>query len=157
MLPLDPTEILVAASEEEMLDLGRRIGARSKAGDILLLEGDLGAGKTTLAKGIVEGFGAGACEDVSSPTFPIVHEYRGGLAGDQRTVFHLDLYRLETQHEVLGIGLDDLLDAVEEGAALMLVEWAERFPNLWPAHAIRLRITMSDENRTLSLWRPAGE
>ncbi|MCW5966829.1 MAG: tRNA (adenosine(37)-N6)-threonylcarbamoyltransferase complex ATPase subunit type 1 TsaE [Bryobacterales bacterium] len=157
MLPLDPNEILVAASEEEMLDLGRRIGVRMRAGDILLLEGDLGAGKTTLAKGIVEGFGASLAEDVSSPTFPIVHEYRGGPAGAHRTVFHLDLYRLETQHEVRGIGLDDLLDAVEDGAAVMLVEWAERFPRLWPADAIRVRITMCDETRKLSLWRPAVE
>lgn len=135
-----------AATEDEMLQAGRELGALLRGGQVVLLDGAMGAGKTTLAKGIVEGFGAGSAEDVSSPTFPIVHEYRGDT-----TVFHLDLYRLETEQEVLAIGMDDLLDSVDEGEALMLVEWGERFPRLWPPSHLRVVIRIAGDRREIVL------
>ena len=107
----------------------------------------MGAGKTTLAKGMVEGYGSASAEDVSSPTFPIVHEYRAG-----RIVYHLDLYRLATEQEVRAIGLDDLLDAVEAGDALMLVEWGERFQRLWPRNTWRVAITVREEDREVKMF-----
>lgn len=141
-----PTGIWRVSSAEEMLLAGREIGAMLRNGHVVLLQGEMGAGKTTLAKGIVSGFASIEPEEVSSPTFPIVHEYRSA-----HTVFHLDLYRLETVREVIAIGLEDLLDVVLEGEALMLVEWGERFESLWPAHCLRVRIAITAQGRELEL------
>src|SRR5208282_698694 len=89
---------------------------------IVLLRGDLGTGKTTLVKGIAEGFDAARAEDVTSPTFTLVHEYRGPRA----TLFHIDLYRIDTPRELETLGLDDLLAA----NGILLIEWGEKFPRL---------------------------
>jgi len=109
---------------------------------VVLLIGNLGAGKTTLAKGIAHGRGAAARDDVSSPTFTLIHEY-----GDPVTVYHIDLYRLEEERQVEALGLADLFDT----NALVLVEWGERFPNFWPDHTkIRIEST-GDEQRRISI------
>ena len=123
------------ASETETIALGQRLAAELSG--VVLLIGNLGAGKTTLAKGIVSGLGAADVEDVSSPTFTLIHEYGGGR------VYHVDLYRLEEPREVETLGLDELFDR----DALVLIEWGERFPQLLPAHRteIRLRATGDDE------------
>jgi tRNA threonylcarbamoyladenosine biosynthesis protein TsaE len=134
-----------------MLNVGREIGTLLSNGSVVLLDGPMGAGKTTLTKGIVEGFRAGSSEDVSSPTFPIVHEYRC-----ENTVFHLDLYRLESEGEVLAIGIEELLEEVEEGSALMLVEWGDRFPNLWPASKGRIEIREENDVRAVTLRFPSA-
>jgi tRNA threonylcarbamoyladenosine biosynthesis protein TsaE len=89
---------------------------------IVLLRGDLGAGKTTLAKGIAEGFEAARAEDVTSPTFTLVHEYRGPRV----TLFHIDLYRIDTPRELETLGLDDLLAP----NSILLIEWGEKFVRL---------------------------
>lgn len=137
-----------ASSVEEMLACGRRVALLLSPGRVVLLRGEMGAGKTTLAKGIVEGFGAGGAEDVSSPTFTIMHEYRG-----QTRVLHLDLYRLATAAEVRAIGvdewLDDVQDAEAEEAALLLVEWGERFPAIWPEDRVEILITTEGETRRI--------
>ena len=86
---------------------------------VVVLRGDLGAGKTTLVKGIAEGFQAAYEEDVTSPTFTLIHEYRGASA----TVYHIDLYRVDTQRELDTLGLDDLM--VEN--SVLLIEWGEKF------------------------------
>jgi len=104
---------------------GRDLAKALAAGDCLALVGGLGAGKTHLSKGIVEGLGCAA--EVTSPTFTLVHEYRGG----RLPVFHFDFYRLESAREVLALGWDDYLD---EGG-LIIVEWADKFPELLPDHA----------------------
>jgi tRNA threonylcarbamoyladenosine biosynthesis protein TsaE len=91
----------------------------------------LGAGKTTLAKGIVEGLGAASPEEVSSPTFTLVHEY-----GSSGRVYHIDLYRLDTEAELESIGLDEILDR----DAVVLIEWGERFPRLMPPDRIEIRL-----------------
>jgi len=93
-----------------------------RPGSIVLLRGDLGAGKTTLIKGIAEGFHAAAAEDVTSPTFTLIHEYRG----PQATLYHIDLYRIDTQRELDTLALDDLMDP----GSILLIEWGEKFDRL---------------------------
>jgi tRNA threonylcarbamoyladenosine biosynthesis protein TsaE len=117
------------ASDEETIALGARLGAQFPRRCVVLLIGNLGAGKTTLAKGIVEGLGAAAREEVSSPTFTLIHEYGGG-------VYHVDLYRIEDQRDLRTLGLEELL----ERDAVVLVEWGERFPDLWPSERVEIRI-----------------
>jgi tRNA threonylcarbamoyladenosine biosynthesis protein TsaE len=99
-----------------------------------LLIGNLGAGKTTLAKGIVSGLGAAPPEEVSSPTFTLIHEY-----GTEGRAYHVDLYRLDEPHEVANLGLEELF----EREAIVLIEWGERFPNLLPAVRTEIRICVS--------------
>jgi tRNA threonylcarbamoyladenosine biosynthesis protein TsaE len=106
-------------SAEETTELGRRLAAELKPGTIVLLRGDLGAGKTTMVKGIAEGFQAAKAEDVTSPTFTLIHEYRG----PQVTLFHIDLYRIDTQRELDTLALDDLMTS----QSILLIEWGEKF------------------------------
>ena len=116
------------ASEEETIALGERLARELPARQVVLLIGPLGAGKTTLAKGIVKGLGATSPDDVSSPTFTLIHEYG--------RVYHIDLYRLDEPREVATLGLDDLFDR----EAIVLIEWGERFPQLLPAERMEIRI-----------------
>jgi tRNA threonylcarbamoyladenosine biosynthesis protein TsaE len=118
-------------SEEETIQLGRRIAAQLPRRAVVLLIGNLGAGKTTLAKGIVSGLGAAQPEEVSSPTFTLIHEYG--------RVYHVDLYRLDRPEQVAGIGLEELFDR----DAVVLIEWGERFPELRPLDGDRREITVS--------------
>jgi tRNA threonylcarbamoyladenosine biosynthesis protein TsaE len=106
-------------SADETTDLGRRLASKLKPGSIVLLRGDLGAGKTTLVKGIAEGFNAARAEDVTSPTFTLIHEYRGA----EVTLYHIDLYRIDTQRELDTLALDDLITA----NSILLIEWGEKF------------------------------
>ena len=106
-------------SAEETTELGRRIAAELKPGSIVLLRGDLGAGKTTMVKGIAEGFQAAKAEDVTSPTFTLIHEYRGPAV----TLYHIDLYRIDTQRELDTLALDDLMTP----NSILLIEWGEKF------------------------------
>ena len=107
-------------SEEETMDLGRGLGRALKGGELLLLEGDLGYGKTVFARGVAAALGI-LPEEVSSPSFTLVHEYRGGRV----PVFHIDLYRLETPEEEVGaLGLEEIL----AGGGVVLVEWGEKLP-----------------------------
>jgi tRNA threonylcarbamoyladenosine biosynthesis protein TsaE len=101
---------------------GESLAAMLCAGDVIALTGGLGAGKTHLTKGLVRGLGGD--EEVTSPTFTLVHEYRAG----RLPVFHFDFYRMETAGEVTGIGWDEYLDA----GGVCVVEWADRFPALLP-------------------------
>jgi tRNA threonylcarbamoyladenosine biosynthesis protein TsaE len=106
---------------------------------IVLLHGDLGAGKTTMVKGIAEAFHAAEQEDVTSPTFTLVHEYRG----PERTLYHVDLYRIDTERELATLGLDDLSN--EEGN-ILLIEWGEKFERLLKLRDIEIVIQRSGEN-----------
>jgi tRNA threonylcarbamoyladenosine biosynthesis protein TsaE len=127
------------ASDRETVALGERLGAAFPLKAVALLIGNLGAGKTTLAKGIVKGRGAGDPDDVTSPTFSLIHEY-----GGERPVYHVDLYRLEKPREVATIGLDEIF----EREALCLIEWGERFPELLPERRTEIRIrTLDNEER----------
>jgi tRNA threonylcarbamoyladenosine biosynthesis protein TsaE len=107
-------------SAEETIAFGRALAAGLAPPLLILLRGDLGAGKTTLVKGIAEGFAAASADGVTSPTFTLVHEYRGRRA----TLYHVDLYRVDTERELETIGLDDLMGPT----SILLIEWGEKFP-----------------------------
>jgi tRNA threonylcarbamoyladenosine biosynthesis protein TsaE len=112
----------ITHSAEETIAFGRRLAAKPSPPLIVLLHGDLGAGKTTLVKGIAEGFEAARAEDVTSPTFTLIHEYRG----PRTTLYHIDLYRIDSQRDLETLGLDDLIDP----NCILLIEWGEKFPRL---------------------------
>jgi tRNA threonylcarbamoyladenosine biosynthesis protein TsaE len=116
------TRHIITHSAEETIAFGRQLAAELAPPLIVLLRGDLGAGKTTLAKGIAEGFQAASAQDLTSPTFTLVHEYHSPRA----TVYHIDLYRIDTERELETLGLDDL---VTENS-ILLIEWGEKFPRL---------------------------
>ncbi len=118
-----PADIYLTDSAEETIALGAKLAPRLRDARIVLLRGDLGAGKTTLVKGIAEGFRAAAQDDVTSPTFTLIHEYRG----PERTLYHIDLYRIDTERELATLGIEDLSN--EEGA-ILLIEWGEKFERL---------------------------
>lgn len=107
-------------SAEETVALGRALVEYLTPPKLVLLRGDLGAGKTTLVMGIAEGFRAASQEDVTSPTFTLVHEYRGPLA----TLFHIDLYRIDTPRELETLGINDLISE----NSVLLIEWGDKFP-----------------------------
>ncbi len=109
-------------SAEETIAFGRTLTALLAPPKLVLLRGDLGAGKTTLVKGIAAAFDAAAEEDVTSPTFTLVHEYRGRRAN----LYHIDLYRVDTMRELETLGLDDL----RSDNSILLIEWGEKFPRL---------------------------
>ena len=109
----------ITHSAEETIALGRLLGGMLAPPSLVLLRGDLGAGKTTLVKGIAEAFHAASVEEVTSPTFTLIHEYRGPKAN----VFHVDLYRVDTERELETLGLDDLFDE----RSVILIEWGEKF------------------------------
>jgi tRNA threonylcarbamoyladenosine biosynthesis protein TsaE len=117
--------------------LGRRLAQELPVRGVVLLIGNLGAGKTTLAKGIVEGLGVAHPDEVASPTFTLIHEY-----GDGR-VYHIDLYRLDEARAVESLGLDELF----ERDAITLIEWGERFPELMPASRTEIRIRALEDDR----------
>ena len=128
--------------EDETIDLGRRIAATLPKRAVVLLIGNLGAGKTTLAKGIINGLNAAEPEDVTSPTFTLIHEYAEGR------VYHIDLYRLDRAEQVATLGLDEIFDR----EAVVLIEWGERFPQLMPPDAIQIHLRASGDNRVIE-WR----
>jgi len=105
------------------LALGEMITELLPAPKLVVLRGELGAGKTTLVKGMAAALGAANAEEVTSPTFTLVHEYQGRKV----RLFHLDVYRLETEQELEGIGLWEMADAAD---ALVLVEWGDKFASL---------------------------
>ena len=115
-------------SEEATIALGEALAAELPPKALVLLIGNLGAGKTTLAKGIVKGLNAAQPEDVSSPTFTLIHEYGAG-------VYHIDLYRLDTAAQVASLGLEEIFDRT----AIVLIEWGERFPDLMPQERIEIQ------------------
>jgi tRNA threonylcarbamoyladenosine biosynthesis protein TsaE len=129
-------------SGDETIELGRKIATTLPKRAVVLLIGNLGAGKTTLAKGIVSGLCGVDPDEVSSPTFTLIHEFCEGR------VYHIDLYRLDHPAEVATLGLDEIFD----GDAVVLIEWGERFPQLMPADRLEIRLdSITDESRRISL------
>ena len=133
------TSETISHSPEETIVFGRSLAAELSPPLIVLLRGDLGAGKTTLVKGIAEGFGAARAEDVTSPTFTLVHEYRG----PQTTLYHIDLYRIDTQRDLETLGLDDLLAP----NSILLIEWGEKFPGLQRDQNLEITLERVGETR----------
>jgi len=125
-------------SAEETTDLGRRLAGELRPPKLVVLRGELGAGKTTLIKGIAQGFQAASQENVTSPTFTLVHEYRGpGVI-----VYHVDLYRVDTQRELDTLGIDDLFDE----NSVVLIEWGEKFGRFLRERDVEITIERLGEN-----------
>ncbi len=134
-MPLKHVDTIISKSPEETIQAGVALALRLRSGDVVALCGDLGAGKTHFTKGVVQGLGGDAAE-VCSPTFTLVHEYRGGRV----PVFHFDLYRLESERELSGVGWEDYLD--EDG--VMLVEWAHKFESRLPVGTVFVRFEIGE-------------
>ncbi len=145
------TKSVVTRSAEETIAWGKEFARGLNAPLLVLLTGDLGSGKTTLTKGIVAGLGAADEEDVTSPTFTLVHVYEGGdtrtsagavdSSGERgmparNTVYHGDLYRIESFHDFETLGLEDAFAK----PAVMILEWSEKFPLQAPWPQVRLKL-----------------
>lgn len=127
----------ITQSPEETIAFGRTLVGLLAPPKLVLLRGDLGAGKTTLVKGIAAAFAAAAEEDVTSPTFTLVHEYRGPRAN----LFHIDLYRIDTQRELDTLALDDL----RADHSVLLIEWGEKFPRLLKERDVEIALERTGE------------
>jgi tRNA threonylcarbamoyladenosine biosynthesis protein TsaE len=138
------TREFTTKSPEETITLGRELASMLTPPKLVVLRGDLGAGKTTLVKGIAEGFDAASQEDVTSPTFTLIHEYRGPTA----TLYHIDLYRVDTPRELETLGLDDLMTE----NSVLLIEWGEKFDRFKGERDVEIVLaTISDNQRKISL------
>jgi len=128
-------------SAEETTALGRTLAAKILPPKLVLLRGNLGAGKTTLVKGIAAGFEAASEDEVTSPTFTLIHEYKGPTA----TLYHIDLYRVDTQRELETLGLDDLMT----DNSILLIEWGEKFPRFIRERNIEISLERVEENERI--------
>jgi len=138
------TREFTTKSAEETIALGRELASSLAPPKIVVLRGDLGAGKTTLVKGIAQGFNAAEEEDVTSPTFTLIHEYRG----PETTVYHIDLYRVDTQRELETLGLDDLMTE----NSVLLIEWGEKFTRFEKERDIEIAIErLGESERNISV------
>ncbi|HXX45264.1 MAG TPA: tRNA (adenosine(37)-N6)-threonylcarbamoyltransferase complex ATPase subunit type 1 TsaE [Candidatus Acidoferrales bacterium] len=149
------SRVLVTHSAKETIERGREIGGRLKPPVLVLLSGDLGAGKTTLTKGIASGLGAASEEEVTSPTFTLVHKYDPGGAPRSTVsrawgikpalVYHVDLYRIADPHDFDTLGLEDVFSE----NAVVIVEWPEKLAMRtdWPVVRIHLEHVSEDERR----------
>jgi tRNA threonylcarbamoyladenosine biosynthesis protein TsaE len=131
-------------STEQTIAHGKKIGAQLKPPLLILLSGDLGAGKTTFTKGLASGFGAAAEEEITSPTFTLIHRYSGGRA----PVYHIDLYRIDGARDLHTLGLEDLF--AED--AIVIVEWPDRLKmrHHWPVMRVALE-HISDDARKIAI------
>jgi tRNA threonylcarbamoyladenosine biosynthesis protein TsaE len=127
---------ILTHSAEQTQRIGERLGNRARAGDLFFLEGELGAGKTCFAQGL--GRGLGIVEEINSPTFILANEHRGG----RLTLYHLDVYRVHSADEAIGIGLDDYLSS----DGVCVIEWAEKIRTALPAEGLWIAFRHVDEN-----------
>jgi tRNA threonylcarbamoyladenosine biosynthesis protein TsaE len=125
-------------SADETIAFGRTLAEALAPPKLVLLRGDLGAGKTTLVKGIASGLEAAEEQEVTSPTFTLVHEYRGPRAN----LFHIDLYRIDTQRELDTLAIDDL----RSNDSILLIEWGEKFPRLVRERDLEIALERAGEN-----------
>ena len=138
------TQEFTTKSPEETIALGRKLASQLAPPKLVLLRGDLGAGKTTLVKGIAQGFEAASEDDVTSPTFTLIHEYRGPTV----TLYHIDLYRVDTPRELETLGLDDLMSE----KSVLLIEWGEKFARFAKERDVEIALErISDSERRIQL------
>ena len=138
--------MIITNSAAETRELGKRLAEKLKAGDVILLTGELGAGKSELARGIAKGLGV--AETGTSPSFTILNVYESG----RTPLYHFDWYRLESEEELYELGMDEYLG----GDGIALVEWPERCPDANPADCLRVRITAEGENTRKIEAEPNG-
>jgi tRNA threonylcarbamoyladenosine biosynthesis protein TsaE len=132
----------IAANAEETLQVAAAFVPGLKAGNVVALVGDLGAGKTEFVKGLAAGLGSPAA--VTSPTFTLIHEYLGG----RLPLYHMDFYRLSSEHELDEIGFDDYLGQ----GGVCAVEWANRFPERIPGTAFWVTLSIAENNERVISW-----
>lgn len=136
---------IVTHSPAETLEFGRTLAHGLESPCLMLLEGDLGSGKTTLTKGIISGLGLARPDEVTSPSFTLVHEY-----GQDKKAYHVDLYRIEGQQELATLGLDELFSQ----SAVVIIEWGEKLGDYRPGPYIRIRMEyISSEDRKITVER----
>ena len=141
------TDEYITHSAEETVALGRKLAPTLKNARMVILRGDLGAGKTTLVKGIAEGLHAASQDDVTSPTFTLIHEFRG----PEVNLFHVDLYRVDTLRELDTLGLDELF---AEDGNLVLLEWGEKFPRFVTERDVEICLErQGDQERKIKVTR----
>jgi tRNA threonylcarbamoyladenosine biosynthesis protein TsaE len=128
---------ITSRSDQETILLGQEIGSLLAEGDVIALVGELGSGKTWLTKGIAHGLGISPATVVTSPSFALVNEYQGRV-----TLFHMDVYRLETLSEVLSAGLEEYLHA----GGVVVLEWANRWPEILPEHTVTVALLILDDH-----------
>jgi tRNA threonylcarbamoyladenosine biosynthesis protein TsaE len=128
---------ILSHSSEQTTAFGRELAKQFRPPCLVLLEGELGSGKTTLAKGIVAGLGAAQEEEVSSPTFTLIHEY-----SDRVRVYHVDLYRVEGSADLATMGLEELINQ----DAVVLVEWGEKFASIFPTPDFHIKLEHLEHN-----------
>ena len=134
----------ITHSADETIAFGRELAKQLTPPKLVLLRGDLGAGKTTMVKGIAGAFDAAEQEDVTSPTFTLIHEYRG----PEVTVYHIDLYRIETERELATLGIDELL---RDERSLVVIEWGEKFPRFVRERDVEVSIErLGDTDRRIT-------
>ena len=140
-------EEIITHSAEETIQWGREFAKRLKPPVLVLLTGDLGTGKTTLTKGLVSGLGAAGENDVTSPTFTLVHVY----GNKQAKIYHADLYRIETFHDFETLGLEDIFSS----PAVAILEWSEKFPLQSPWPLIRVQLEhLGGDSRRITVLEP---
>ncbi len=140
------TVSILSSDVQETHRLGERLGALLQPGDVLALQGDLGAGKTNLVQGLAQGLGI--TEDVNSPTFILANEYYTG----RLPLYHIDAYRLENAAEAIGFGLEDYLN----GNGVTVIEWAERVREVLPQDILWLELSYVSENERRIEITPLG-
>jgi len=129
---------IITQSDQETIAFGRRLGSCLMPGDVVALAGELGSGKTWLAKGIALGLGISPDTVVTSPSFALVNEYQGRM-----TLFHMDIYRLESLSEFISAGLEEYLESGE----VVVLEWADRWPQILPERNIKVELRILDDHR----------
>jgi tRNA threonylcarbamoyladenosine biosynthesis protein TsaE len=132
------TREFITQSPEETIALGRTLAGMLTPPKLVVLRGDLGAGKTTLVKGIAEAFQSASADDVTSPTFTLIHEYRGPEA----TLYHIDLYRVDTPRQLETLGIDDLIT----DNSILLIEWGEKFARFERERDVEIAMERVSEN-----------
>lgn len=133
-------KIIITKTAEETIELGRKLGELLEPGDIVALTGDLGAGKTTLTKGVA--IGLGIKDDIHSPTFTLIHEHHG-----DKTLYHIDLYRLESELDIESLGIEEYIHS----DAITFIEWAEIMQSLLPKHRLDINISLEkDDSRVFT-------
>lgn len=151
-LPAELTDFL-STCDEATRDYGRRLAAVLPRPCLVLLSGDLGAGKTTMVKGLAEGLAVAREEDVASPSYTLIHEYHG----ETTSLYHIDLYRLDTTEQVGTLGLEDLLGFDLDPQAVVVIEWGAKFSGYWAQDYLEIRLdVVGDEQRRITArWTPA--